>query len=79
MHSGRSRSTSYYGPGGNAISAQGAPIFNDRGMGTSSYEYIATVDHLYIQECVYDQYPPIPSYTQEIINPQNTPNIDHRC
>ena len=69
MHSGRSRSTSYYGPGGNAISAQGAPIVNDRGLGTSTYEYIAIAKYLYIQECEYNQ-PPNPSYTQGIINPQ---------
>ena len=69
MHSGRSRSTSYYGPGGNANCAQGAPIFNDRGMGISSYEYIAIANNLHTQECECDP-PPNPSYTQEIINPQ---------
>ena len=69
MHSGRSRSTSYYGPGGNANCALGTPIFHDRGMGTSSYECIAITNHLHTQECEYN-HPPNPSYTQGIINPQ---------
>ena len=67
---------SYCMPGG-AFIGRASPIFKD--WGKASYEHQATVDHLYIQECIYDQYPPMPSYTQVIINPHNTPNIDHQC